>query len=297
MRDDARMEKPLDPRVEIGHVRLAVGALERSVAFYQQALGFDVTGRDGDGTVFLGAGGRHYHLALTAAADGVRQQRLALRYPDRTALAGAFRRIEAAGVAIDRSSSVDGSDALYVRDPDGHEVELYCDRPPASAGHIGAGTAGALDLPALRSEALVVPAAPGAAPPVLTDTDRQRLRDLRTRLLQLHKVLLDDTRGTYEMDRGRVGSNANFLQLVIGDPWFAWLHSLSEMVVRIDEAVEPGSPATQAEAAVLVEQVERLLTPAESGEGFARRYYDALQRQPAVVMAHADVRRTLKSMR
>ena len=38
-------------------------------------------------------------------------------------------------------------------------------------------------------------------------------------------------------------------------------------------------------------------TASETGEGFQRRYYDALQRQPAVVMAHADVRRVIKSMR
>ena len=73
-----------------------------------------------------------------------------------------------------------------------------------------------------------------------SDASRQRLRDLRARLLHLHKVLLDDTKAAYEMDRGRVGSNANLLQLVISDPWFAWLHSLSEMVVRIDETVEQG---------------------------------------------------------
>jgi hypothetical protein len=99
------------------------------------------------------------------------------------------------------------------------------------------------------------------------------------------------------MDRGRVGSNSKLLQLVIGDPWFAWLHSLSEIVVRIDETVDPGSPATQADAVALLDQVERLLTPSETGEPFARRYYDALQRQPAVVLAHADVRRALRTMR
>jgi hypothetical protein len=114
------------------------------------------------------------------------------------------------------------------------------------------------------------------------------------RLLQLHKVLLDDARATYEMDRGRVGSNANLLQLVINDPWFAWLHSLSELVVRIDETLEQDAPATSADAAALVEQVERLLTASENGDGFARRYYEALQRQPAVVLAHGAVKKVLK---
>jgi hypothetical protein len=110
-------------------------------------------------------------------------------------------------------------------------------------------------------------------------------------------VLLDDAKAAYEMDRGRVRSNASLLQLVINDPWFAWLHPLSELVVRIDETIEPGSPAAEADGAALVEQIERLLSPAESGEVFARRYFEALQRQPAVVLAHADVRRALKAQK
>jgi hypothetical protein len=126
---------------------------------------------------------------------------------------------------------------------------------------------------------------------------RGNLRDLRARLLSLHKVLLDDARAAYEMDRGRIGSNATLLQLVINDPWFAWLHPLSELVVRIDETIEPESPATAADGTALVEQVERLVAPAEHGETFARRYFEAMQRQPSVVLAHADVRRILKEMK
>jgi hypothetical protein len=131
----------------------------------------------------------------------------------------------------------------------------------------------------------------------MTEQNRTRLRELRGKLLQLHKVLLDDARATYEMDRGRIASNATLLQLVINDPWFAWLHSLSELVVRIDETVDADAPATDADAATLIDQVEKLLTASETGEGFQRRYFDALQRQPAVVMAHADVRRAIKAMR
>ena len=110
-------------------------------------------------------------------------------------------------------------------------------------------------------------------------------------------MLLDDARAAYEMDRGRVASDATLLQLVIGDPWFAWLHALSELIVRIDETAETGFAGTDADAAALIDQVEQLLTASEDREGFQRRYYEALQRQPAVVLAHADVRRTIKSMR
>jgi hypothetical protein len=189
---------------------------------------------------------------------------------------------------------------LYLRDPDGNGLELYWDRPRTEWPRAADGTLAMKTEPLdLRALAAVVPSAaavPSTAPP-LADGLRQRLRALRGTLLQLHKVLLDDARAAYELDRGRVGSSASLLQLVINDPWFAWLHSLSELVVRIDEAIEPGAPSTAADAAVLVDQVDRLLTASETGEGFQHRYYEALQRQPAVVLAHADVRRALKAMR
>ena len=156
-----------------------------------------------------------------------------------------------------------------------------------------------LDVVALLAAARSPSEARGEQSPyaLMAESNRARLRELRGRLLQLHKVLLDDTRVTYEMDRGRIGSNATLLQLVISDPWFAWLHALSELIVRMDQTAEPDSPATDADAAGLMDQVEQLLTASETGEGFPRRYYEALQRQPAVVLAHADVRRTIKTMR
>ena len=156
-------------------------------------------------------------------------------------------------------------------------------------------SAAPLDTDALAAAFERPPAAAQASPYApMAEKMRQSLRELRTRLLQLHKVLLDDARAAYEMDRGRVASNASLLQLVINDPWLAWLHSLSELVVRIDESVESDSPATDADAVTLTDQVDRLLTASEDGEGFQRRYFEALQRQPAVVLAHADVKRVLR---
>jgi hypothetical protein len=45
----------------------------------------------------------------------------------------------------------------------------------------------------------------------------------------------------------------------------------------------------------LFEQVDRLLVPSESGDTFARRYDEAMQRQPAVVLAHGSVKRVLRN--
>lgn len=302
------MARRINPRVDIGHVHLKVSDLERSVAFYSGVLGFELTQRYGSQAAFLSAGGYHHHIGLNTweshngqppprGATGL--YHFAIRYPDRAALGEALLRLRGAGVPLDGASDHGVSEALYLRDPDGNGIELYWDRPRLEWPHGADGslemTTKPLDVEALAAAAAVPPEVdvPAGSTP-MSDATRQLLIDLRLRLLQLHKVLLDDARAAYEMDRGRVGSNANLLQLVISDPWFAWLHSLSELVVRIDEAVEPGAPASQTDAAALVEQVGRLLTASETGEGFARRYYEALQRQPAVVLAHADVRRVLK---
>jgi catechol 2,3-dioxygenase len=306
------MARPIHPHVDIGHVHLKVADLERAIAFYNGVLGFDVTQRM-PGAAFLSAGGYHHHIGLnTWESDGGHPPgagttglyHLAIRYPTRAALADALRRLGEHGVTLDGASDHGVSEALYLRDPDGNGVELYWDRPqerwPRAADGSIEMVIAPLDLRSLKNAAEQEVDARAEAQPdssQLSEPMRARLRELRARLLSLHKVLLDDARAAYEMDRGRIGSNASLLQLVINDPWFAWLHPLSELVVRIDETIEPDSPATAADGTALIEQVERLVAPAEQGETFARRYFEALQRQPSVVLAHADVRRILKEMR
>ena len=302
------MAKRIHPGVDIGHVHLKVADLDRAVGFYHGVLGFEISQRI-PGAAFLSAGGYHHHIGLNTwdSAGGAAPPpgttglyHLASRYPTRAALADALARLTEHRVALDGASDHGVSEALYLRDPDGHGIELSWDRPrdqwPRGAdGQISVITQ-PLDLQSLRAAAVADAAesADGLHPAALDPAVRTQLRELRVRLLQLHKALLDDARAAYEMDRGRIASNANLLQLVINDPWFAWLHPLSELVVRIDETIEPESPATSADGTALLEEVGRLLVPAEKGETFARRYFDALQRQPAVVLAHADVRRVLK---
>lgn len=304
----AKRARKIDPRVEVGRVRLAVSDLERAVAFYEGVLGFVVARRTGQSRALLTAGGDHLHLdlyTLDGQSTAVPPSQFALRYPNRTALADALRRIAAAGVPLDRTEDTGLTVELFILDRDGHTVGLYYQRPkeewPVPAAGEDASTPAAVDLEALRAAVDGHdghPSAPaqetGGVP--LSESTRASLGDLRMRLLNLHKVLIDDARAAYEMDRGRVGSNASLLQLVINDPWFAWLHPLSELVVRIDETLRADVAATEADGAALLEQVTRLLSPELGPDEFAQRYYEALQRQPAVIVAHAEVRRILKQL-
>jgi hypothetical protein len=67
----------------------------------------------------------------------------------------------------------------------------------------------------------------------MSEAVRRGLKDLRHGLLRLHKALLDSEQVTYERINGRVASSGQLLQLVMTDPWFAWLRPLSHLVVRI----------------------------------------------------------------
>lgn len=118
---------------------------------------------------------------------------------------------------------------------------------------------------------------------------RERLVALRNGLLKLHKVLLDSEREIYEHDIARINSASQFLGLVLEDPHFAWLRELSQLVVLIDETLEWEEPATMIDADRLVVQSRALISPSEQGTGFARSYYEAMQRDPNVVMAHSDM--------
>ena len=128
----------------------------------------------------------------------------------------------------------------------------------------------------------------------MSDPDLQRLRDLRQSLLRLHKTLLESERVAFERFRGRVASSGKFLQLVITDPWFAWLHPLSHLVVQMDEALDADNTLMQGVIDDFMGQARRLLTPSEEGNGFDKRYYDALQRDPDVVLAHAEVAKVMR---
>lgn len=122
----------------IGHVNLKVSNLERSLAFYEGVLGLKVTKRIGDEAAFLAYEGYHHDICINTwqSRDGSPPAQnttglfhLAIVYAERSGLRDAFRRVKAAGIAIDAAVDHGVSESLYLRDPDQNGVELYWDRP------------------------------------------------------------------------------------------------------------------------------------------------------------------------
>ena len=130
----------------------------------------------------------------------------------------------------------------------------------------------------------------------VSEITRDELKQLRHGMLRLHKMLLDLERRGYERARGRISNSYEFLQLVLKDPWFDWLHRLSELIVQIDETLDnrdPEHPTTEEDAKAFVIRAKTLLAPSETGTEFQKNYFLALQQSPDVVLLHAELMRLL----
>ena len=127
----------------------------------------------------------------------------------------------------------------------------------------------------------------------MSESAKARLGEVRLALLALHKVLLEAERASYEKTVGTIPSPNYFLQLLTSDPWFAWLQPLSRLLVSLDEIEETEEPVTEATVNSVIGEARKLLSPSEQGEGFGRHYFDALQRDPDVVIAHVDMMKLL----
>jgi catechol 2,3-dioxygenase len=124
--------------LEIGHVVLRVRDLERSTRFYQDVLGFRKAGEIAGRMVFFTAtGANHHDLAIMGVGPdapsphpfGVGLYHVAIRLGSDEDVRKAYRALVEAGAEIVGSSDHGVSHSLYVKDPDGIELELYADVP------------------------------------------------------------------------------------------------------------------------------------------------------------------------
>ncbi len=132
------MSYSIPPQTRIGHVHLKVADLERSLEFYRDLLGFEVTQGYGDSAVFISAGGYHHHIGLNtwhskgaspAPVNAVGLYHTAIVYPTKKDLADIVKRLQAANYPLTGASNHGVSLAIYLNDPDGNGVELYWDKP------------------------------------------------------------------------------------------------------------------------------------------------------------------------
>ncbi len=128
---------PIHP-LAIGHVVLRVRDLKRSTWFYTEVLGFRKVADYGPHMAFFTATGENHHdLALMEAGSGapgpppgsVGLYHVAIRLKDEAAVRAAYRRLAEAGADVVGASDHGVSKSVYLRDPDGIEIELFADVP------------------------------------------------------------------------------------------------------------------------------------------------------------------------
>ena len=121
---------------EIGHVVLNVTNVERSTTFYRDVVGFQVARYRPNGTgTFLTCGVVHHNLALFKAPDGAQPiqkgqiglNHFAFKVESYKVLQDAHERLIDAGATIDHIVDHGMTRSVYFLDPDGIEMELFCD--------------------------------------------------------------------------------------------------------------------------------------------------------------------------
>jgi catechol 2,3-dioxygenase len=122
----------LPASLRVGAVELTVTDLDRSVAFYESAIGLRLHRRE-DGRAALGAGGEDLLVLVedAGARPAGRQAGLyhfALLHPSRLELARAAHRLASTRTRISGASDHGISEAIYLPDPDGNGIELAADR-------------------------------------------------------------------------------------------------------------------------------------------------------------------------
>lgn len=127
------MANKLPANAHMGRVALSVADLERSLAFYKERIGLSLLGVDGE-TAVLGT--RERELIHLQEQPGARPTRnttglyhFALLLPSRLDLAKRLRHLIDTETRLDGAADHNVSEALYLTDPDGHGIEIYCDRP------------------------------------------------------------------------------------------------------------------------------------------------------------------------
>jgi catechol 2,3-dioxygenase len=123
---------------EVGHVVLKVRDLARSTEFYENVLGFRKVADYGGRMAFFTATGENHHdiglMEVGSAAPSphpaaVGLYHVAIRLQDEDSVRAAYRRLLQSNAEIVGASDHGVSRSLYLRDPDGIEIELYADVP------------------------------------------------------------------------------------------------------------------------------------------------------------------------
>ncbi|HEX4924447.1 MAG TPA: hypothetical protein VFV50_10185 [Bdellovibrionales bacterium] len=100
---------------------------------------------------------------------------------------------------------------------------------------------------------------------------KQSLKHLSALLARIHKALMEHQMQQRERRTGETLNPATKLNLLLGDPEFAWLRTLSQLMVLIDDAYFQKEPLTESLITSLRNEVDKLLVQ-QTNEEFAKTF-------------------------
>lgn len=122
----------------------------------------------------------------------------------------------------------------------------------------------------------------------MNEEERAQGGELATALKGLHRALIRAEAG----DDPELQNPYTLLFAVIGDPRFAWMGALSQLIVQLEEALDDKDG--DAELAPFLTASGQLLGEEEGVQSeFRLRYLMALQKEPDVALATGALRRAL----
>ena len=130
-------------------------------------------------------------------------------------------------------------------------------------------------------------------------TARLRLVALANALRSMHRVLAERARRDLEAQRHTVIQPGAWLSILTSDPQFAWLRSLSELLVDLDVFLEADPGPADDDASAIRAEIERLIAPSAvpgTESDFARHYWRYVHDEPAVAVVHGEIRHALERL-
>lgn len=121
-----------------------------------------------------------------------------------------------------------------------------------------------------------------------------RVEALRHALLELHKSMLDAQRIEYERAYGRVETRGEFLGLVLNHAEFEWLRLLSALIAQLDEWAEGQDAESEGELDGIIQALRGLIRRDGVNPAFSARYWQMVEGEPAVTVAHVKTWRLVE---
>jgi hypothetical protein len=126
---------------------------------------------------------------------------------------------------------------------------------------------------------------------------QQQVTEIAAALRELHRSLLEIARAEYERSVEPIAGAVAFFQLVVEDPFFAWLRPMSQVMVDVDELLDDDRTPSPEEAHAAANRIQRLISPPSGSDGNFWTQYLPLLQDPRVVVAHARLKQALRRVR